>query len=426
MTAPDRLREGPTVAELQRSIFGAHPERQAISSPRETMTYGQLDSAINRTARLFLASGLKQGDGLAILSSNRIEVVLANWAAQRLGLRYTPLHPRGSLSDHLYILDHAQISALVVDDVVFGERGREIAAATSLPALFSMEGSIGTGLEAASRGISHDPCWDVTREDDLCNIFFTGGTTGLPKGAAHTNRSIAAMTLLSLATWDWPRDIRFLLAAPVSHAGGAMLMPTLMRGGSFHMVERFRPEEFLREIEEKRITATFLVPTMLYDLLDCPALDRFDLSSLEMVIYGAAPMSPTRLAEAIRRIGPVFCQLYGQTEAPNLVTYLSRRDHDPDNTERLSSCGRPVPGVGVAILSESGTVCAPGQVGEIAVRGPLVMQGYWRDPEQTAETMRDGWLRTGDLAVADNEGFLTIVDRAKDLHHFRRVQRILA
>lgn len=409
------LRSGVTVADLQRSAFGRLADTIALSSERGALTYGELDHAIGRTAQLFHSVGLRKGDGFAVLSSNRLEVVMANWAAQRLGLRYTPLHPRGSLQDHLYILGHAEISALFVDDDVFEERGRELADSVSLKAIFSAHGRIGVALAAAAAVFPPDPIPVDSKPDDICNIFFTGGTTGRPKGAVHRSTSIVTANLLSLATWEWPRDIRFLLAAPVSHAGGAMLLPTLMRGGSFHMLERFRPEEFLAEVEKRRITASFLVPTMIYDLLDCPRLGEFDMSSLEMIIYGAAPMAPARMVEALEKIGPVFCQLYGQTEAPNLISYLARGDHDPSRPERLYSCGRPVAGNHVQLLGADDRPCGPGEVGEICVRGPLVMQEYWKDPVQTEEVFRDGWLRTGDLAHADADGYLYIVDRAKDL-----------
>jgi fatty-acyl-CoA synthase len=158
-----------------------------------------------------------------------------------------------------------------------------------------------------------------------------------------------------------------------------------------------------------------MVPSMIYDLLDKARVEDYDLSSLEMIIYGAAPISPARLAEAIERIGPKFCQLYGQTEAPNMISYLSKADHDLARPHLLQSCGIPLAPNRIALLRPDGTEAGPDEAGEICVRGPLVMESYWKNPEETAKTFEHGWLHTGDVAKRDAQGFLTIVDRVKDM-----------
>jgi fatty-acyl-CoA synthase len=168
-------------------------------------------------------------------------------------------------------------------------------------------------------------------------------------------------------------------------------------------------------IERHRITATMLVPTMIYVLLDHPKLQTADLSSLEVLYYGAAAMSPSRLAEGIERLGDVFFQFYGQAECPMTITVLRKEEHRVDDPQRLASCGRAVPWLDVALLDEEGQQVDQGQPGEICVRGPLVMKEYLNKPEQTAEAFKFGWLHTGDVARADEEGFLTIVDRKKDM-----------
>ncbi|MGH9230170.1 MAG: AMP-binding protein, partial [Acidimicrobiales bacterium] len=186
-------------------------------------------------------------------------------------------------------------------------------------------------------------------------------------------------------------------------------------GGSLVVVPYFEPGLVLETIERERITATMLVPTMLYMLMDHPDFATRDLSSLETVYYGAAAMSPTRLAEAIDKLGPIFFQYYGQAEAPMTVCVLRKEEHDVARPERLATCGRPVPWVHVALLDDSGNEVPRGEAGEICVRGPLVMQGYWNKPEQTAEALAGGWLHTGDIAREDEEGYYTIVDRKKDM-----------
>jgi acyl-CoA synthetase (AMP-forming)/AMP-acid ligase II len=168
-------------------------------------------------------------------------------------------------------------------------------------------------------------------------------------------------------------------------------------------------------VAKERPTLTLLVPTMIYAVLDHPALATTDLSSLQTVMYGASPMSPARMAEALERMGSVFCQLYGQTECAGLATALWRDEHDRTDLHRLTSCGKPIPGVRVSIRDEAGAPVPDDTPGEICVQGPSVMLGYWKQPELTAAALSDGWLRTGDIAVRDADGYVYIVDRKKDM-----------
>jgi fatty-acyl-CoA synthase len=203
------------------------------------------------------------------------------------------------------------------------------------------------------------------------------------------------------------------MCTPLSHAGAAFFVPVLLKGGTLIVLPRFDPAEVLRTIEEKRITATMLVPSMLYVLLDHPDSRTRDLSSLETVYYGASSINPVRLAEAIDRFGPIFAQYYGQSEAPMVISYLAKGEHD---AKRLTSCGRPSAFLRTALLDENSKPVPPGTPGEICVAGPLLAGGYWHLPEVTAETFTaDGWLHTGDVAREDEDGFWYIVDRTKDM-----------
>jgi fatty-acyl-CoA synthase len=202
---------------------------------------------------------------------------------------------------------------------------------------------------------------------------------------------------------------------PLSHAGAAFIIPTLLRGGSIVVSAGFDPAKLFQLIEKYKITATMLVPTMLYMLMDHPDFDKADLSSLQTVYYGAAAASPTRLKEAIEKLGPIFFQFFGQSECPMTISVLRKSEHDVNNLERLATCGRPVPWVHVKLLDDDNNEVAPGEPGEICVQGPLVMEGYWNKPEETAAAFDGGWLHTGDVARADKDGFMTIVDRKKDM-----------
>ena len=223
------------------------------------------------------------------------------------------------------------------------------------------------------------------------------------------------MTTIQMAEWEWPDEVRHLVCTPLSHAGAAFFVPVLLRGGSIVVVPGFDPVKVFEAIQTYRITTIMLVPTMLYILMDHPRIDEFDLSSLETVYYGASAISPARLDEAIGRFGPIFFQFYGQAECPMTITVLRKDEHTRGDLARLASCGRPVPWLHVALLDDDGNEVAEGDPGEICVRGPLVMGGYWNLPEQTAEAFAGGWLHTGDIARRDAEGYLTIVDRKKDM-----------
>ena len=224
-----------------------------------------------------------------------------------------------------------------------------------------------------------------------------------------------AMTQVQMSEWEWPEAPRFLMCTPLSHAGAAFFVPTVLKGGCLHVLAKFDPAEVLRTIEEQRITATMLVPSMLYALLDHPDSRTRDLSSLETVYYGASAINPVRLQEAIDRFGPIFAQYYGQSEAPMVITYLAKGDHVSGDERRLASCGRPSAFLRTALLGEDGRPVPVGEPGEICVAGPLLADGYWNLPEATAETFRDGWMHTGDVAREDEDGFWYIVDRTKDM-----------
>lgn len=401
-----------TVAELQQNALTRWSDREVLVGEGRRVTAREMRLQTYAAARLLKARGLVRGDGIAMLAGNRIDVVVLQFAAQLLGLRYTALHPMGSEADHRFILEDSGVKAIAVDLLRFEERGRALLEAH--PGLVPIHLGNGEGdFLAEALTLSSEALPIEALSEDIAFLSYTGGTTGRPKGAIHRHRSIVNLIVQELAHWEWPEEVRFLAATPLSHAAGAMLTPTLTRGGAFHFLQSFDPETFLRTVEQERITAAFLVPTMLYVLLDYPKLRDFDLSSLEMIIYGAAPMSPVRLQQAISIFGPVFCQLYGQTEAPNTITYLSKADHQISG--RLGSCGVPLAGNIVRIMRSDGEEAAVGEAGEICVRGPIVMDGYWNRPEENQAVFLNEWLKTGDVARADADGYLYIVDRAKDM-----------
>jgi acyl-CoA synthetase (AMP-forming)/AMP-acid ligase II len=247
----------------------------------------------------------------------------------------------------------------------------------------------------------------------------TGGTTGRPKGVRLTDRNVETMSALTLMSYPFRGRPRYLALAPLTHAAGVLCFPVMALGGEVVVMPAPDLGDFLALVERRRITHTFLPPTLVYALLAHPDLDTTDLASLQCLWYGAAPMSAHRLEEAIRRIGPVLGQLFGQSEAPMMISTMSPAEHlRPDGSpalERFASAGRPTPLTTVAVMDPGGRLLPPGERGEIVVRGSLVMDGYHRDPQATAEAGRFGWHHTGDIGYLDDDGWLYLVDRAKDM-----------
>lgn len=412
------LHSGGTVGSLVVNAITRFGDEPAIADGKVRWSYREFGDAVARFITLFRSLGLKKGSALSILASNRAEAWAAICAALVMGVRYTPLHPMAAEDDHAFIIEDAEIDLLIVEGAKFGPRGLAIKSRVpSLKNLYSigpMDGVRDVMPDLA--GAAPAPLVDDSAAHEIAFLAYTGGTTGRSKGVMLSHRALVAMTLILFSDWDWPQDIRFLAATPISHAAGVTLFPVMMRGGLMQLVQGFDPEVYARTVAEQKINSTFLVPTLIYALIDNVDLrQRHDLSSLQMIVYGAAPMSPDRLLEGMKIFGKVFVQLYGQTEAPQCITSMRKIDHDETRPERLGSCGRPSPMVDVKLFDPDMNEVGIGEPGEICVRGPLVMDGYWRRPDANAETLKGGWLHTGDVAVKDAEGFLYIVDRTKDM-----------
>jgi len=409
-----------TVGALKR-----HRNKPVLFLGDTTLTGGELAERISQYIQAFEALGAGTGSISGLLSLNRPEVLMIIGASQTQGYRRTALHPLGSLDDHAFVLSDAEVTSLIIDpNPMFVERA--VGLLEKVPSLKQIL-TIGPVPEA----LAGHPAVDLTAEaakyspkplvaadlppDHIGGMTYTGGTTGKPKGVMGTYRSGATMTMIQMAEWEWPEDTRFLICTPLSHAGAAFFIPTLLTGGAIVVLPHFEAGLVLETIEKYKITATMIVPTMLYVLLDSPKLDQTDVSSLQTVYYGAAACSPTRLQEAIRRLGPIFFQYYGQAECPMAITSLKKEDHDVDDLDRLATCGRPTPWVKVRLLDDDLNEVPRGEPGEICVQGPLVMAGYWKKPAETEEALKGGWLHTGDIAREDEHGFYTIVDRKKDM-----------
>jgi fatty-acyl-CoA synthase len=418
----DPMRVGTHNGHLFVAALKRHRRKPVIHLGETTLTGQEVSDRISQYIQAFEALDAGTGTAGALLALNRPEVLFILGAGQTQGYRRTSLHPLGSLDDHAYVINDAEITTLIVDPV-FTERAvglldkcpglKQVLTIGPVPDALS---HVGKDLVAEAAKYDPQPLEAVVLPPEhMTSITYTGGTTGNPKGVIGLVQSFSTMTQIQLAEWEWPESPRFLMCTPLSHAGAAFFAPTVIKGGSLYVMSRFDPGEVLAFIEENRITATMLVPSMLYALMDHPDSRTRDLSSLETVYYGASAINPVRLKEAIDRFGPIFAQYYGQSEAPMVITYFSKEDHVGGADSRLSSCGKPSAFLRTALLDEEGNPVPQGEPGEICVAGPLLCGGYWKLPDATAETFRDGWMHTGDVAREDEDGFWYIVDRTKDM-----------
>ena len=413
----DPIHHGPTVGAQALRALARYPERIAFVEGDKRTSYAAALDLVARMQAVYATQGLGRGDRIAILTANRSESWCASVAAQASAMSITWLHPLGSLDDQVDQIVDGECTVLLVDDANFLARGADIAtrAISALRAIFSLSKvDYAIDLMAASSAIGAANALDIARPDDVAILNYTGGTTGKSKGALRNHAQNASYTTAILSDFEIPDTPRYLVIAPMSHVAGTKILPCLMLGGTIHLMKGFDPQAVLDTIAREKINMTLLVPTMIYVLLDHPALERTDLSSLDLLLYGASPMSPARLEEGLKRIGPVFSQLYGQTECYP-ISVLRKADHDAARPELFASCGFPITSVDVAILDDQDQPVAPGGAGEICVRAAHAVGSYWKRPEQTAELFRNGWLHTGDIARLDERGYMFILDRKKDM-----------
>ena len=425
----DQMRVGTHNGHLMVAALKRHQHKPVMYLGDTTITGGEAAQRMSQYVQAFESLGAGRGTAGALLALNRPEVLFIIGAGQTQGYRRTSLHPLGSLEDHAYVINDAEITSITIDPVpmfverVLGllERCPNLTTVLTIGPVPDELREVAQDLNAAAASFEPRPLEAVTLDPDhIVSITYTGGTTGKPKGVIGRSGQMNMMTQIQMSEWEWPESPRFLMCTPLSHAGAAFFVPVVLKGGCLYVLAKFDPAEVLRTIEEQKITATMLVPSMLYALMDHPDSHTRDLSSLETVYYGASAINPVRLKEAIERFGPIFAQYYGQSEAPMAISYMSREDHaeavaEGGDERRLASCGRPSAFVRTALLDEDGKQVPVGEPGEICVAGPLLAGGYWNLPEQTAETFSDGWMHTGDVAREDEDGFWYIVDRTKDM-----------
>jgi fatty-acyl-CoA synthase len=396
------------------------PEAPCLTTAGRTLTYFDVQRLSWRVARALDRSGVRPGDKVAILSGNDPTAFSCVFGISRAGAVWCPVNPRNEAAENRDLLDSFDCACLIFQAAFAPLVAKIIPDLPKLTTLVCLDGEpagatpfdLWIGAEAA------EP-WQASPADDVVMLVGTGGTTGRPKGVMLTGHNMETMSALTLMSYPFGPRPRYLALAPLTHAAGVLCFPVMTLGGEIVIMPQPDLADFLALIARHRITHTFLPPTLIYMLLDHPGLAGTDLTSLQCLWYGAAPMSASRLEEAITRIGPVLGQLFGQSEAPMMISTLAPAEHFRDDgslaTDRLSSAGRPTPLTTVAIMDDAGHLLGPGERGEIVVRGSLVMAGYYKNPQASADAARFGWHHTGDIGYLDEDNFLFIVDRAKDM-----------
>jgi fatty-acyl-CoA synthase len=399
------------------------PAAPCLTMGGRSRSYAEVQRLSWVIARALARSGVRPGDKVAVLSGNDPVAFSCVFGIARAGAVWCPVNPRNEAAENRELLDLFDCSCLIFQGS-FAPLVARIAPGlpkvTTLVCLDAGDPGVVTAvpLRRWLAGLPEEP-WQAEPPDDVAMIAGTGGTTGRPKGVQLTGHNIETMTALTLMGYPFDGRPVYLALAPLTHAAGVLCFPIMALGGEIVIMPAPDLAEFLGLIGRHRVTHAFLPPTLIYLLLDHPGLAAADLSSLQCLWYGAAPMSAARLEQAISAIGPVMGQLFGQTEAPMMISTMAPKDHfHPDGSlarERFTSAGRPTPLVTVAIMDDEGLLLPAGQRGEIVVRGPLVMAGYYQDPAASAEADRHGWHHTGDIGYLDPDNYLFIVDRAKDM-----------
>jgi len=396
-------------------LLNAHrtPDKPALKQGGTTRTFGELrDNALRLATALVKLT--EPGDRVALLSRNRIEYVEALYGVPAAGTALTLLNYRLHPREWVWILNNASAKVLIVEPELWESLEPYRAELDVDPEVVLL----GQGYDELLAGAVPSDAPRQVSPDDVAWLIYTSGTTGRPKGAMLSHTNLCASVTQSVIEYHASGDVVFLNAMPLCHVAGYLMLVYLYRGGSTVLMRDWDPEEWLDTIDREAVTNVALAPTMLATAMDHPSFDSHRLDSLRWVGYGASKINPTLLRRVIDRFGPIVSASMGMTETSGAILTLDEASHARaanGEPHLLDAAGTPMSAVDVRIFDPEGRECPPGAVGEIVVRGDQVCLGYLGSPEATAEATRDGWFHTGDAGRRDEEGYIYIVDRIKDM-----------
>jgi acyl-CoA synthetase (AMP-forming)/AMP-acid ligase II len=419
-----RYRRGTFADVIYRNAL-LHPDEEAFVCGHQRITFSQFNARVNRLIGSLLGAGVRKREVIGILSWNCLEYTDFYGAAMKGGFIASPFNPRLHRDELEYLINYSEAGTLFVGpellETVEGLRPRlstvkrYIYLEGSAPGMVSYQDLIG-GHEPA------EPDLKVGKDDPLI-ILYTSGTTGFPRGALYTHAQKLDNTRIKALEMGTKLGDRHLMVLPFFHIGGdSHVWPFFLTGGCNVILPNrsFDPLAVLQAVQEEKVTDMQIVPTQLAAILSHQDLERYELKSLNRIYYAASPMPVELLRRGLAVLGPIFAQGYGQTESGPQIATLHKEAHQvldkpAEDQKVLASCGQPSLGVHVRVVDKDNRDVDPGEVGEIIAQSDSIMMEYWEKPKETAETIVDGWLHTGDLAYYDEKGFIYIVDRKKDM-----------
>lgn len=386
-----------------------HPERIALQSSRDAITYQELEKKVAALAAALQAIDPSTQSRVGICAANTTDHAMAILAVMAAGKIWIPLNARSTRPEIERILGATEPSIILTDE------GGALLVGDSCPNLLQFgQANCSTSVDLLINQYKNQvPTALTSGEDAIQAIKFTGGTTGAPKGVMQPYRAWTAGIINQISGWQITEDDCYVVTAPVTHGTSTYLMPLLAQGARLLFLDKTDPSSIIAAFRDQGGTMSFMPPTLIYMLMAYPGVKRSDFPSLRNLIYGGAPMPADKVEQVKEFFGPVVGTTYGQTEAPQIVTMLRPAElGDPLNK---GSVGRCTWLTDLGIMAPDGTLLAVNEIGEVVVRGDLVMKGYWRLPEKTAETIIDGWLHTGDVGLVDERGYLFLKDRIRDV-----------
>lgn len=399
------------------------PDAEFATMGDTRLTYGEANEQINRVAQAFVTSGIQKGTRIAVLSKNSLEYMILYYAASKAGVVPVPLNYRLVPAEWAYIINDSGAEMLIAASEYVESVNGIRAELETVKQLVAIGGADGSDWSDYQQWISDQPTSPPERsitDDDEAIQMYTSGTTGHPKGAVLIHRSLTANLAQCAPAIDYRPGDRILIVAPLYHAAAAFFaFFSNSKAACLVVYEDFDPAEVVRALDEENINSALLVPAMIQAcLVAVPDAAKRSYSDLKGIVYGASPIAEETLVQAVDTFKCEFLQAFGMTELSPVATILSWEDHQRalnGRSDLLLSAGRAIPGTDIRIVDEDDNPLPNGTMGEIVVRGPQVMKGYWNLPEETAEALRGGWMHTGDAGTLDDEGYLFIQDRIKDM-----------
>jgi fatty-acyl-CoA synthase len=402
------------------------PDRPALFRGEQTWTWGQIEQRVAAMTVALRELGVRKGDRILVQSRNNVQMFESCWIAFRLGCVWVPTNFRLTPPEVAYLGAASGATTMIVQDVFAGHTDAVRAAASTLRHVITID-EPRTGEHSYEQLIRNH--WgskadhETVAHDDPLWFFYTSGTTGRPKAGVLTHGQMAFVVtnhLADLIPGTTERDCS-IAVAPLSHGAGILALANVARGAPTVLLpgEKLDPEVFWQAVQRHRVSNLFTVPTIVKMLVEHPAVDRYDHTSLRSMIYAGAPMYRADQKLALQKLGKVLVQYFGLGEVTGSITVLPAHMHSADDEDpdaNIGSCGRPRTGMEVAILDAELEPMAEGEVGEICVRGPAVFSGYHGDPDATAKALRGGWFHTGDLGKLDERGLLYITGRESDMY----------